>query len=163
MDPNLSVSLPEDQSEIAALLALTTPVRPPVGVRDRVMAAAKPVGRGGFQDALPGYAILKREERLWTQTPFDGVEVLTLAYDKQTSIATNLLRMAPGSVYPNHHHSVGEQCWVIEGDLRQVDGSMSVRAGDFFLAKPGTDHGAITTETGCLLLIVSSARDYVRG
>ncbi len=162
MDQNNAALGLEEHADVAALLALgLEPVAPPARLRDRVRAAAttrKPTG--GFEDSLPGYSILRRDSRQWTATPFPGVDFLTLSVDKQTTLATNLLRLAPGATYPAHHHSQGEQCWVIEGDIRHTDGTLTAHAGDFFLAKPETEHCAITSEQGCLLLIVSSFRDY---
>jgi anti-sigma factor ChrR (cupin superfamily) len=68
-----------------------------------------------------------------------------------------LIRMEPGASYVPHRHGGPEQCYVVEGDLR--DGDVVVRAGDFQCAPESTMHGAQTTEKGCLLLIVSSLRD----
>ncbi|MEZ5355397.1 MAG: cupin domain-containing protein [Bryobacteraceae bacterium] len=168
MNHDAQMPIEEEYLHAAALLAVgLEPVAPPSRLRARVLAAAAPSHEprtkpSGFEEALPGFSVLRADRRPWTRTPFPGVDFLTLSFDRETSLATNLLRLAPGAVFPAHRHSRGEQCWVIEGEVRHTDGSLSARAGDFFVAKPGTDHCAITSEQGCLLLIVSSAQDYVR-
>jgi anti-sigma factor ChrR (cupin superfamily) len=122
--------------------------------------APKPV-LPGFAEELPGFEVLRRANKKWTPTPFTGVEYMLLSVDQQSSMMTTLLRIAPGAVYPPHHHTAREQCWVLEGDVRHTDDSLVAHAGDFFVASADSDHIGITSRAGCLLLIVSSSRDYV--
>jgi anti-sigma factor ChrR (cupin superfamily) len=65
--------------------------------------------------------------------------------------------MDPGASWLPHRHGGPEQCFVLEGDLH--DGDLLVTAGDFQCAAQGSVHGAQSTTSGCLLLIVSSLRD----
>ena len=74
-------------------------------------------------------------------------------------MVTSLVRIQPGGRYPAHRHHGAEQSWVIEGSCRI--GSVSIRAGDFAVAAAGTVHDVLESDEGCVLLIVSSARDEI--
>jgi hypothetical protein len=89
--------------------------------------------------------IVRPADTAWTiVTP--GVEMRPLLEKK-----TMLIRMAPGSSLPEHDHEFGEQCLVLEGSLRA--GAAEAHAGDFTFMPPGSRHGQLFSETGCLLLI----------
>jgi quercetin dioxygenase-like cupin family protein len=62
-----------------------------------------------------------------------------------------LLRLEPGARLPAHGHAAEETCVVLEGTARL--GDVTVAAGDFHLALPGSVHGEVTTRTGALLFI----------
>jgi quercetin dioxygenase-like cupin family protein len=104
-----------------------------------------------------GAHIVRTGDGKWTATPFAGVTVKTLHFDRTTGMMTNLVRMAPRSSYPPHRHTAVEECLVLEGDIRQDE--MVLGPGDYSRLEANTDHGMIETEGGCLLLIISSARD----
>ncbi|MBI4909634.1 MAG: cupin domain-containing protein [Acidobacteria bacterium] len=151
--------------ESAARLVFAAPVlHPPQSVKDRLMAGIRKEPKParthhGFQEELPGYYVLRAGNGKWRPTGEQGVEMQILSHDPSRDVVTALLRMAPGAIFPDHHHSVEEQCWVLEGDVCQLDGTLGIQAGDFFRAIPGTDHGAFTSRNGALLLIVGSAKD----
>ncbi len=151
--------------EAASRLVFAAPtLRPSQSVKDRLMSGirqeSKPSRKfAGFQEELPGYHVLRAGTGSWRPTGEAGVDMQLLAHDPSRGVITFLLRMEPGAEYPDHHHSVEEQCWVLEGDVRHTDGSLSMKAGDFFRATPGTDHAAFTSTNGCLLLIIGSAKD----
>jgi len=96
-------------------------------------------------------------EARFEPTGIDGIEVRRLAVDHERDQVTMLVRMAPGTSYPAHRHGGAEECFVVQGDLRV--GSLHMRAGDFQRAELGSQHPLQTTDTGCLLLIVSSTND----
>ena len=75
-----------------------------------------------------------------------GVEIRPLLGKK-----TMLVRMAPGTYLPEHEHSYGEQCLVLEGTIRSDN--VEARAGDFTYMPAGSTHPPLYSETGCLLLI----------
>lgn len=105
----------------------------------------------------PGMHVIREGEGRWRPTPFRGVTSKTLYFDRETEMATNLLRMEPGATYPAHHHSAVEQCMVLEGDVRLDD--VVMKAGDYSRNDAGSDHREISTIHGCLLLLVSSMKD----
>ncbi|MCY2959016.1 MAG: cupin domain-containing protein [Planctomycetota bacterium] len=90
-------------------------------------------------------------------TGLDGVAVRRLAVDPEKERVTMLVRMAPGTSYPAHRHGGAEECFVLEGDLRV--GDVHMQGGDFQRAESGSVHPVQSTDSGCLLLIVSSTTD----
>jgi anti-sigma factor ChrR (cupin superfamily) len=153
-----------------AVVGATAPLfTPPSHVRDRILAAievagpAEPVTQATVQtwQAWPAadnsdLHVVRSSEDLWEQV-IPGVRAKRLYVDPHRDTVTMLIRMDPGASYLPHRHAGPEQCFVLEGDVG--DGGFVVRAGDFQCAAEGTVHGAQRTESGCLLLIVSSLRD----
>jgi anti-sigma factor ChrR (cupin superfamily) len=144
------------QAEVAAfsmtasgLPLVAEPVAPPPALRARVLEK--------IAGPEPGMHVVREGEGRWRPTPFPGVTSKTLYFDRETSMATNLLRLEPGASYPPHHHTAVEQCLVLEGDVRQ--GGVVMKAGDYSRNEAGSDHGRISTLNGCLLLLVSSMKD----
>lgn len=85
-----------------------------------------------------------------------GVETKTLHRDPATEAETTLWRLAPGTVVPEHSHSLDEELMVLEGKLRI--GPEELGPGDYLLGKKGIDHPEITTAEGALLLIRSESQ-----
>lgn len=140
--------------ESAELLAATVEqVAPPPSLRDRLL------GRVAKPEKGSGLHVQRGNEGKWRATPFPGVTYKTLHFDRETMMITSLLRLEPGAFYPKHHHEALEQCLVIEGDVRQDDVIMS--QGDYSLFEAHRDHSRITTERGCVLLLISSAKDEI--
>ncbi len=81
-----------------------------------------------------------------TSTP--GITFQSLRYDQETKAGAILLRMAPGTSYPAHEHTKGEDVFVIEGEL--IVGTERFPAGSYLYSPPGSTH-APRTEKGCLL------------
>ncbi|MCC6587452.1 MAG: cupin domain-containing protein [Bryobacterales bacterium] len=131
-------------------LAFAAPeVQPPASLRDRLLNAIAPLPEGMH--------IVRNTEGRWVATAFPGVTMKTLHFDKQTFMVTNLLKMEPKSSIPPHRHTAMEQCLVLEGDVRQ-DG-VAMGPGDYSRNDPQSHHGRIYTENGCLLLLISCAKD----
>lgn len=105
----------------------------------------------------PGLVNVPSSDAGWEAIGIAGIFVKRLAVDAAARKATMLIRMAPGTSYPRHRHASREECFVLEGSL-EVSGS-TLRAGDFQVAEENSIHGVQSTETGCLLLIVSSQDD----
>lgn len=80
------------------------------------------------------------------ESPAPGIDIRPLL-GKQTM----LVRMAPGTVLPEHDHEFGEQCLVLEGSIRSEH--VVAVAGDFTYMPAGSSHPPLYTDTGCLLLI----------
>lgn len=160
-DPAATLEVQQLQ-QIAEKLASTAPEpRPRRHVKDRLMAAvAKQKHRPpGFSEPLPGIFVQKAGEGRWLETGYEGCTYQLLHLEKQTRVATTILKLKPGARYPAHRHTVLEQCLVLSGDARL--GDLQVFAGDYEKALPGTEHGVISSDTGCELLIISSLDDEI--
>lgn len=111
------------------------------------------------EEPEPGLVIHRAGTGKWQPTPWKGITYRRLHHDPATGMVTSLLRVKPGGRYPAHRHRAAEQSWVLEGSCRI--GSITIRAGDFAAAAAGTVHGVLESDEGCLLLIVSSAKDEI--
>ena len=67
-----------------------------------------------------------------------------------------LFRFQPGARLPAHEHDTDEECVVLEGELT-IAGEITVRAGDFHLARKDVPHGELTSATGALFYIRTGA------
>ncbi len=101
---------------------------------------------------------IRSNEGEW-QTMMKGIEAKLLNLDAERQIATMLVRFAAGVVYPPHHHSGPEECYVISGDL--IVQGQHLHAGDFHHAEAGSDHEPMTSVHGGLALLVVAAADYL--
>jgi quercetin dioxygenase-like cupin family protein len=151
--------------ETASRLALSAPSKPSDSLRAKLLRKiaepAPPKARllPGFVEELPGFHTLRAGAGKWRATEYPGIDMKLLSRDPASEMITTLIRMAPGAVLPRHQHTKEEQCWVLEGDVRQTDNSITMKSGDFFRAMPGTTHHPIVTDGGCTLLIVGGAHD----
>lgn len=71
-----------------------------------------------------------------------------------------MLRMAPGSSVPRHGHASEELCVVLEGNVRL--GNIEAGPGTYHLALAGSEHGEISTVTGCLLYLRADLERGIR-
>jgi anti-sigma factor ChrR (cupin superfamily) len=94
--------------------------------------------------------------RRWLAADVPGVEISQLWVDAASGRHTLLLRLQAGATLPRHRHAAPEECYVVEGDLR--DGALVLGAGDYVRHAPDTEH-ALTTRHGCLLFVTASLRD----
>jgi quercetin dioxygenase-like cupin family protein len=150
--------------EAAGSIALTAVAHdPPPHVRERLfgrMRNGPQVWKSWDASLVRELHVVRAGEGEW-QTVKDGVYAKQLYVDVEHDRVTMLVRMDPGASYVPHRHAAPEQCLVLEGDIREGDDVF--RAGDFQCVAPGSTHGAQTTESGCLLLIVSSLHDELIG
>jgi anti-sigma factor ChrR (cupin superfamily) len=156
LDAQIALLPPDVRGEVAALydvgVALASAVDqvdPPAHVRASVLAATRAPGR---------YTLLSTD-REWADTPLPGIQMKVLSMDKARGVATMLIRATPGAVYPSHHHSGAEECYVLRGSVI-IDGRV-LHAGDFHHADADSDHGEITTTDGAEVLIVGAIDDYL--
>jgi quercetin dioxygenase-like cupin family protein len=68
---------------------------------------------------------------------------------------TYLIRGQPGARLPGHEHDDDEEIYVLSGDLTMD--TLTLRAGDFHLARRGVQHPTATTAEGCMLLVSAAA------
>lgn len=87
----------------------------------------------------------------WTPLEISGLSIKVLHQDDQSGALTMLLKMAAGSTFPEHSHSVAdESAYIISGDLQE--GAATYGPGGFFVAKQGVKHGPHRTKEGCVML-----------
>ncbi|MFN8058650.1 MAG: cupin domain-containing protein [Vicinamibacterales bacterium] len=140
----------------AALALACPPIDPPASLKarvlDRIAAQERP--------AAPAALSWVMSDEGWMPHPVvSGIRFKQLALDEQKGVATLLLKVAPGTVYPAHHHSGHEECYVVEGDV--IAGGRVLHAGDFHHASAGSHHQPLSTVGGCTVLLVVDARDYL--
>jgi quercetin dioxygenase-like cupin family protein len=126
------------------------PLPPPAGLKGRLLARVR-AEAGAMPPSIHEQRAADAE---WEATGVTGVSVRRLCFDPKSGLATILVRMEPGANYPAHRHSLQEQCLVLEGDLRCGDAEYA--KGDFIQADQGSDHPALSTTEGNLLLVVGS-------
>lgn len=162
-DPNLPQRLAE-WYEVTARIGLGAPAaEPPAELRGKLLREvnrARMASRPLLQEEVSGIYVLRSGQGKWRNTPFPGVTSKLLYLDKQSGLATTLLKLEPGALYPPHHHTAEEQCYVLNGDVRLGD-SLHLHEGDFTTATPGTTHGNISSDRGCVLLLISSIHDEI--
>lgn len=149
--------------EISARLGLAAPAAEPTPeLRAKLLREVRGHKMGSrplLQEEVSGIHVLRHGNGAWRPTPYAGVSSKLLFLDKVSGLGTSLLRFEPGAEYPSHHHTAEEQCYVIEGDIRL--GELHLHQGDFTTATPGTTHGVISSDSGCVVLIVASIHDEI--
>lgn len=80
----------------------------------------------------------------------DGVQIKVLHEDG--GLLSYLLRFAPGARIDAHRHPADEECVVLDGVLK-VGGSIEVGPGGYHLARAGSLHASIATDTGATIFL----------
>jgi anti-sigma factor ChrR (cupin superfamily) len=128
---------------------------PSADVKERLMARIR-----GERATLPrGFSFTIDAETEWQPHPVPGIRMKLLSRNQAKGYVTLLLDVAPGTRFPEHHHSGAEECYVISGSLTAC--GRTIGAGDFHHADGDTDHGELYSETGCRVLLVVPPEDYV--
>ena len=147
---------PDVQAQVArlydtalSLAAATPPLSPAPDVRERLLARI---------DAPSRYTVSAQEAE-WKPSGLPGLTMRILAVDRGRGTVTMLIRGEAGAVYPAHHHTGAEECYVISGSVL-VDGR-TLGPGDFHHADADSDHGELVTPTGAEVLIVGAIADYL--
>ena len=135
----------------AALIAEMDHVDPPGRIRDELL---KKIGQPSVSST-----IYRAGQGEWQTSGISGLSFKQLFVDSSTGNVTSLIRMTAGTVYPPHRHFGLEHCYVLEGDLAFRDHTL--HAGDYEVASPDTDHSPVTTQYGCLLLIMNNQGDQL--
>jgi anti-sigma factor ChrR (cupin superfamily) len=107
-----------------------------------------------------GLLISRSSEMPWEQVA-PGFSRKTLFVDPVRRYMTCLLRVEAGGRYPSHRHADVEELLVLEGELT-IHG-VSMRAGDYCRAEADSIHEETFTESGCLLLQMTSQLDQIQG
>jgi len=125
----------------------TVEVEPPADLFGRIKSAIAAEAAD-----LPGTITVRAGEGGW-QTIARGIERKILY--RMEGRVTYLIRGQPGARLPGHEHDDDEEIYVLLGDLTM--GPLTLRAGDFHLARRGVQHPTATTAEGCMLLVSAAA------
>ncbi len=87
----------------------------------------------------------------WVPSPAAGVDRRMLYREgDEVARATSIVRYAPGSAFPPHVHSGGEEILVLTGTFQDEHGDYP--AGSYFRNPPGTSHSPAAAE-GCEIFV----------
>ncbi|MFJ1311540.1 cupin domain-containing protein [Agrobacterium sp. P15N1-A] len=87
----------------------------------------------------------------WVPSPAPGVDRRMLyRVGGEVARATSIVRYAPGSAFPRHVHSGGEEILVLEGTFQDEHGDYP--AGSYFRNPPGTSHVPASAD-GCTIFV----------
>jgi quercetin dioxygenase-like cupin family protein len=94
-----------------------------------------------------------RAESVEWLSVWPNVWVKMLRQEPASNLQMVLFRIKPGGIVPAHVHTKEEECLVLDGEI--FIGDHRVGEGDLHVAKPGAEHGDITTRTGATVLVRS--------
>jgi hypothetical protein len=95
--------------------------------------------------------IVNAAKLAWIPSPAAGVDRRMLfRIGDEVARATSIVRYAPGSAFPRHTHSGGEEIVVLEGTFQDEHGDYP--AGSYFRNPPGTSH-IPASEDGCTIFV----------
>jgi anti-sigma factor ChrR (cupin superfamily) len=146
-DERLAATL--DEFALALARDLQPSIIPPDAVRQTLLAQTT---ADSFRDVLA-------DEGTWVAHPVPGVRVKLLSRDAARGYVVYLAEASPRTEFPSHDHSGPEECFVLQGEVT-INGR-TLHAGDFHHAPARTTHSPLFTETGCVVLLVADARDYI--
>jgi predicted ChrR family anti-sigma factor len=157
---------------VASLALAVEPAEPSEAIRERLLASlavkkenapAKPelisMRTKGILLQEQGLLISRPADMPWEQVA-PGFLRKTLFVDHERHYTTHLLRVEAGTRYPSHRHADVEEILVLEGELN-IHGVV-MRPGDYCRAEPDSIHQETFTESGCLLLQMTSQLDQIR-
>jgi quercetin dioxygenase-like cupin family protein len=130
-------------------LATTGNVEPPPDMFARIQAAI-----ASQSQPEPKPITIRADEGAWEKLG-DGVERKVLWGAGPNGRVTFLVRVAPGATIQSHEHADDEECYVVSGDL--TFDKLTLRAGDYHLARRGIPHAQASSVNGCLLLVTAAA------
>lgn len=147
------------QSMVDHVAFAAPPLAPPASLRDRLLDRIRNQARPS-QPTIPPLTFVKASEGEWLEMA-PGITAKILYLDPVSRRATALVRMVPGSVYAPHRHAEPEEFFVLEGGC--FCGGQELVVGDYHRAEAGTEHHDTSSDTGCLLLIISSPQNQMLG
>lgn len=96
-------------------------------------------------------AVVLHTDLPWADAPIAGIRRRLIERDGgEVARATSVVEYAAGSRFPLHHHGLGEEIWVLEGELSDEFGHYG--PGTYLKNPPGSSH-APGSETGCTLFV----------
>jgi quercetin dioxygenase-like cupin family protein len=130
-------------------LAIVGNIEPPSALFARVQAAIAARSQGAAKPVT-----IRGDEGAW-ETLTEGVERKMLWSAGPNGRATFLVRVAPGAKIMAHEHHDDEECYVVSGDV--AFDTLTLKAGDYHLARRGIPHAQGSSVNGCVLLVTAAA------
>lgn len=87
----------------------------------------------------------------WAETETPGIGIIVLNQQDDGRLKTALFKVEAGVSTDIHSHEVEEEVYVLEGDMREVDGIYL--AGDYVIRKPNALH-SVSSLSGYIALVV---------
>ncbi len=104
-----------------------------------------------INDDLTTQVLVQSAALEWVPSPAAGVDRRMLyRIGGEVARATSIVRYAPGSAFPRHVHSGGEEIFVLEGTFQDEHGDYP--AGSYFRNPPGTSH-VPAAAGGCTIFV----------
>ncbi len=104
-----------------------------------------------LNDDLTKPVFVHAAELDWVPSPAAGVERRMLfRVGGEVARATSIVRYAPGSAFPRHTHTGGEEILVLDGTFQDEHGDYPV--GSYFRNPPGTSHVPASRD-GCVIFV----------
>jgi anti-sigma factor ChrR (cupin superfamily) len=104
-----------------------------------------------INDDLSQPVIVHAAKLDWVPSPAAGVDRRMLfRIGGEVARATSIVRYAPGSAFPRHTHSGGEEIIVLEGVFQDEHGDYP--AGSYFRNPPATSH-VPASKDGCTIFV----------
>ena len=95
--------------------------------------------------------LLQSTDLVWVESPMPGISRKLLERDGgELARATSIVRYTAGSHFSTHHHTMGEEIFVLEGIFSDEYGDYP--AGTYIKNPPGTSHAPYSA-TGCILFV----------
>lgn len=143
-----------DLEALAAVLHRVPPERPSAGLRRRILESVHPASRyAGFGERLAALfdldaeslgEVLARARRpsdaAWFSVPIPGLRVLHVEGGPETQgSACALVRMEPGTPFPDHGHVGEERALILDGLCEESRGGLYL-PGDSLAMDAGSRH-----------------------
>jgi anti-sigma-K factor RskA len=145
-DPALVRAVAEAERRLARLAAAAPPVTPPPALLEQILQRVRAEKPG----ELAGTITVRADEGRWRQVA-PGVTIKLLWREPASGRQAMLVRCAAGATFAGHAHDLDEETLVLEGEISCA--GLSLQAGDYHLARAGTEHPPAFSATGCLLYL----------
>ena len=99
-----------------------------------------------------GMKSIRTQEIEWHEVNA-GIFIKRLSVDKETGLATSLVKMAPGKKLARHKHNGSEQLFILEGDCHLQGEELG--PGDYHRAEDGSIHESTFTVGGTTFLLIA--------